>query len=125
MPFNPRRHKGPVPPEPIALTDEEIAHALERAAELRRQVVEKPEDVSIVAMSAYDVIRTTQSYRTRSEGYRRRYWQSREEDPWWWIGWVKQETTMAVPDEFGMTRFERTWEVWFNVADGRVWLKPQ
>jgi hypothetical protein len=41
------------------------------------------------------------------------------------VGWVKQESRRLVAGEFGMMTFDQTWEVWLNVADGRVWLKAQ
>ncbi len=123
MPFTPRRAKGPEPPPPIDLTDEHVMAAMDRAAEIRRRNAVNPSEVSIQPMAAIDAMRATQNYRLRSYAYRLHHHDSTTPDPWWFVGWIGQEPSERDVGLAVSLRLSRSWEVWLNVEDGRVWLK--
>jgi hypothetical protein len=109
MPHNPRRTRDR---DPIAevLTDEQIGEAMARAVELRQRCILDPACASPQPMPAWDAMMFTRGYRRHSWDYRTEH---TGPDPWWWIGWVHE----PVGDD------RRTWEVWLDVQEGRVWLK--
>lgn len=122
MPFNPRRDKRPPAPPPVDITDAQIAAAMERAVALRRRNAVRPERVRAQPMFAQDAVRATEDCRT-SYHYRIAQARGLAPDPWWWIGWVHQEEPSPWPPPPGCRPYNRTWAVWLNVDDGRVWLR--
>jgi hypothetical protein len=115
----PRRDRSPTL-LPV-LTNDRIADAMARALELRRHTVRDPASVDAVALDPRDAVRETEGWRLNT----RRYGSGRDTngDPWFLIGWVRVETPWDVTTALGHNGYHGTWAVWFNAADGRVWLR--
>ena len=109
MPFTPRRERERPDQLPPLLADEQIADAMGRAVALLRRTALNPDAVEGQAMNAWDAMSITRNYRLHS-------FLAGRSDPWWWIGWVHD-----TPPRNGADR--RTWAVWLNLEDGRVWLR--
>jgi hypothetical protein len=118
----PSRYARSDPPT-VVLTDEQIVAAIARAVALRQHTAIRPDDVHGQPMTAHDAVRMTESWRLHTQWYRMARSGQPDPDPWWWIGWVGQETPRGVVDELNRRCYHRTWAVWLNAADGRVWLR--
>jgi hypothetical protein len=117
VPHNPRRQRVQDATDP-ALTGERIAAALDRASALRRKTAIDPDDVRIVPLNVSKATQSTENRRAPVDWDR-----PAERDPWVLVGWVKLERGWGFTDRYGWDRYDRTWEVWLNVDDDRVWLK--
>ena len=111
MPFTPRRERERPDPTAVLLTDQQIADAMDRAIALRRRTAISLDTVEGQAMTVSDAMGVTRNHRLHS-------FLAGREDPWWWVGWVHDKPG-------GDMERRRTWAVWLNVADGRVWLRLQ
>lgn len=116
-----RREK---PPITLTITDEQVAAAMDRALALRRASSRDPHTVRATALTAADAMRATLNRRRISGGSRMMRGRSAERDAWVWIGWVSIETEpWGFATALGQDRDLRTWEVWLDPTDERVWLK--
>jgi hypothetical protein len=118
-----RRSRFSTPIRRAALTDDQIAEVMARAVALRRRTARNPADVEAQPLSACDAIAMTENWRLHTRRSRFRYGADAGADPWYWIGWVGQETPAGCIERFGGPCSHQAWAVWLNVGDGRVWLK--
>src|SRR5215207_2302220 len=117
MPHNPRRPRVPDVPDAV-LTGDKIDDALERAVALRRKTAKDPNDVRAIALNVTEAARSTKHRRAPADWDR-----LPERDPWFLVGWVVLQRDWGFADGWGWDRYDRTWDVWLNVDEGRVWLK--
>jgi hypothetical protein len=113
----------PDPPRTIALTDQQIAEAMARAVALRKQSACDAATVTAQPRHSDDAIRATKTWWFHTRWRRLARGDRTERPAWVWIGWVSVETRPRGVARFGGDRYSEAWEVWLNVADGRVWLR--
>ena len=125
MAHNPRRSPSSEIDSPPILTRDQIAEAMERAVALRRRCMPDPEAVQPQPLHPHDAVGYTEGWRENTRWYRAKRYGVTDPDPWYWIGWVNEESPANCLDLGVHPCWYRTWEVWFNLSDGRVWLKPE
>ena len=125
MPFNPRRPRKSEEPPSVVLTASQITAAIDIAVELRRRAAINANEVQGQPLHPADAVRSTEGYRLHSESYKMKRRGITAPDPWWRVGWVSQQPEGSWMTPPSQTAFLRTWEVWLNVDDGRVWLRSK
>lgn len=125
MAHNPRRSRPPEPEPLLILTKEQIADAMAEAVALRRRCMPDPDEVQPQPLHPRDAVGYTEGWRVHSRWYRTKRYRATETDPWWRVGWVTEESPANCLETWDHPCWHRTWEVWVNVDDGRVWLKPE
>lgn len=104
---------------------DQIQTAVAQAVELRRRTAVNPDEVQGHALHPSDAIQSTEGYRRKRQKDARFQWQKPEHDPWWRVGWITHEPLVSLDSPPSQTLYRRTWEVWFNIEDDRVWLRAR